>query len=103
MHSSAARSPRASNRRAYPPFAHQRPGLASVLLASAAPIVTFLLWLWFVVDTFRRHQAPTVGQAVWLTVMVIAATALAFSSSMYLMGRFGALARLREHRRATRQ
>ncbi|MGA4507032.1 glycosyltransferase family 2 protein [Propionibacteriaceae bacterium G1746] len=88
----------------YPTFAHAAPSRASIAVAKVAPLGTVALWLWFVIDTLRRHAdpLPSAWQALWLGVMLLATTALAFSSTMYLLGRAGALVRLRRHRRTSR-
>lgn len=88
----------------FPSFAHRAPSRTRIVVAKIAPLLTVGLWLWFVIDTVRRHldPLPSTSTAVWLVIMLVATTALAFSSAMYLLGRAGALIRLGRHRRITR-
>ncbi|WP_051215549.1 glycosyltransferase family 2 protein [Granulicoccus phenolivorans] len=94
----------APHRSDYPTFAHAAPSRLSLVVGVAAPVLTVALWLWFVLDTVRRHAVSTIAvdTVLWLVVMLVAATALSFSSAMYLVGRAGALVRLRRHRRLSR-
>lgn len=74
-------------------------------MAYAAPLVVAALWLVFVTDTLVRRlpalDAP--AQLALLVLTLLAATALSYSSAMYLLGRAGGLARIRTHRHASRE
>lgn len=89
----------------YPSLVHAVPSHATLLVARAAPLVVAALWLVFVTDTLVRRlpalDAP--AQLALLVLTLLAATALSYSSAMYLLGRAGGLARIRTHRRASRE
>ena len=89
----------------YPSLVHATPSTAMIRVAHGAPLVVAALWLLFVTDTLVR-RLPTLdapGQLALLVVTMLAATALSYSSAMYLLGRAGGLARIRDHHRASRE
>ncbi|QGF23652.1 hypothetical protein [Raineyella fluvialis] len=89
----------------YPSLTHAVPSRAEERWARVAPALTVALWLVFVADTVlrvpRRHL--TAVGLVTVVLIVLAATALCFSSVMYQIGRAAALDRLRTHRRTDRE
>ncbi|QUY60796.1 Glycosyltransferase [Gulosibacter molinativorax] len=103
MVSVPARAPYAASAKSpYPSFDHRPPSRASVAIAAAAPVISLLLFLWFLIHTLLSLPTLTGAGIAWLVVSLLAASALAYSSGMYLLGRAGALVRLRNHRRLTR-
>lgn len=83
---------------------HLRPSRLTILAAWLAPLATLTLWLIFVSQTVQRRpwdELPTMSK-LGLLIAVIAVTALCHASAMYLIGRAGALVRIRTHRRSSR-
>jgi cellulose synthase/poly-beta-1,6-N-acetylglucosamine synthase-like glycosyltransferase len=76
----------------------------AILGAWLAPLATLGLWLLFVSQTVQRRPWAelTPSSRAWLVTAVVAVTVLCHASAMYLVGRAGALVRIRHHRRASR-
>lgn len=90
--------------RSYPTAIHGKPRRRTILLAWLAPLATVALLALFIADTVQRHSwsSLAVSDRVWMGAALLAATTLCCYSSMYLLGRAGALVRIRAHRRAPR-
>lgn len=84
---------------------HWRPTRPAIVVAWLAPIATLSLWLFFVVDTVERRpwSSLPLGSALWIVPALLAATVLSHCSAMYLLGRAGALVRMRAHHRTSRR
>lgn len=85
---------------------HARPSSGSIIFARVAIAVTVVSWFLYMVTTIVRMviEGPTESfifhVQTWIYGLTV--TALTFSALMYLVARYGALVRFREHRRVER-
>lgn len=81
-----------------------RPG--AVIWARLAMVITALAWFLYMITTIMRMVVEGPRESfifhlqTWVYALVV--TALTFSALMYLLARYGALVRFREHRRVER-
>ncbi|WP_295013236.1 glycosyltransferase family 2 protein [uncultured Microbacterium sp.] len=88
------------------PAVHLRPSTTKLILSRAAIWLTVLLWALYVftvvVTLFLSGQFETPWQFIEGASYLLVVTFLTFSALMYLLARYGAYRRFREHRRAAR-
>lgn len=85
---------------------HSRPSKSAIVWARAAILITILAWFSYMTTTILRMTIEDPSQSfvfhVQTWVYGITITALTYSALMYLIARYGALIRFREHRRVER-
>jgi len=85
---------------------HDRPSGASIAWARLAIVITVLSWVLYMVTTIVRMviEGPKESFVFHLQTWIygLTVTMLSFSALMYLVARYGALVRFREHRRVER-
>jgi len=85
---------------------HSRPSGGAVTWARLAIVITVLAWVLYMVTTIMRMvvEGPTESFVFHVQTWIygLTVTMLSFSALMYLVARFGALVRFRDHRRVER-